>query len=981
MASRRRIRFELPKLAETLVPHVALTTLRALGWSCRLRPALREELRFEDADGVAHDLSFTLHFRITQGQQMWMRVESGRLRSGPGAPGDADAWIDLDDEDLLRRFLSQGDGPDLLSWTGQGVRVTGQGSCVAKFLHIAGSAHRGAHPARRRGPWPSDPPDEGELEILPRCGTAKPFGAPSGGGRLSDPALCSLTLLDFPRVQRSLRRLLAARPRICTERAIALTEAASRLSGDEDTPAVLLRARQIAHVLRTKTALVREDDVVLGTTTAHDLGVPVYPELSHVLLWPELLTLGLRDSVPIELSREDHERLDRFVFPFWMGRNVADVASRASGLQPLLGWFAGARPFHLGVQEGVAAIPDLPTVVGRGLRALADRARDAQRSASPRQAASHQATTLVIDGVLDYAQRLADQAELAARDAPDTERRQELLETALSCRRCPARPAATLLDALNAIRITVASLHQESMNDQLSLGRLDVLLQPFLDRELEGVKTGPDRDAVFRRAVERVACLLVSLADHVPLVSAAVARMRPGYRGSLAITVGGLHEDGSSAVCEMTYVLLKASEMLGLVSPRIHLRYHPQWTPSYALRRACEVSLLTGGTVSLHNDDVTTRALVSMGIPKASARDWGVTGTVTPTVVGEQVTYPVGITIDLAAALEMALHDGVHPSLPGWVGPSGNAEDSWLGTTDLIDALGLQLGALLDLAADGVSSVEHALQTVVPVPLLSSLLVGRQETGSDVSAASVLLQSACVAVLGFSDVVDSIGAIDTVVFRDRAVSLADLLAAMADDFLGTPTLHEQLLHDAAKYGGGTDDVSMVAQRLAAMIHATVRRRDGGEGYRWVVSYGGLGGDLEFGSRTLALPSGRLGGEPLAFGLCPSRRAVAEGATQLLHPAALRALHMQGGAVLEVALPGAGLSHDAHLDRIVAYARAFLGSGGMHLRVATSDAGQLDRALREPVDYRDMIVPMGGYDAYFAELPLGVRERMVSEAGE
>jgi pyruvate-formate lyase len=975
VASRRRIRFELPKLAETLVPQVAFTTLRALGWSCRLRPALREELRFEDADGSTHDLSFTLHFRITQGKQMWMRVESGRLRSGPGAPADADAWVDLDDEDLLRRFLSQGD--DLLSWTSQGVRVTGQVSCVAKFLHVVGSAHRGAHPARRRAPWPSDPPDEGDLEILPRCGTTKPFGAPSGGGRLPDPALSSLTLLEFPRVQRSLRRLLAARPRICTERAVALTEAASRLARDADTPAVLLRARQIAHVLHSKTARVREDDVVLGTTTSHDLGVPVYPELSHVLLWPELLTLELRDSLPIELSREDHERLDRFVFPFWMGRNVVDVASQASGLQPLIGWLAGSRPFHLGVQDGVAAIPDLPTVLRRGLRAVADQARDAQTLASQPQAASHQATTLVIEGVIGYAQRLADQAELAARDAPDRERRQELMETALSCRRCPARPAETLLDALNAIRITVASLHQESMNDQLSLGRLDVLLQPFLDRELAGVKAGPDRDAVFRRAVERVACLLLSLADHVPLVSAAVARMRPGYRGSLAITVGGIHEDGSSAVSEMTYVLLKASEMLGLASPRIHLRNHPRWTPDYALRRACEVSLLTGGTVSIHNDDVTTRALESMGVPKARAWDWGVTGTVTPSVVGVQASYPAAVTIDLTAALEMALHDGVHPSLPGWVGPSGNVRDSWCCATDLIDALGQQFGALMDLAADGVSSVEHALRSVVPVPLLSSLLGG---AGTEAAEGTVAVDGACVVVVGFADVVDSIGAIDAMVFRNRVVSLGDLIVAMTEDFLGEPTLHERVLQDTPKYGDGTDDVSMVAQRVAAMIHAAVRRRDRGEG-RWVVSYGGLGGDLEFGGRALVLPSGRLAGEPLAFGLCPSRRAVALGATQLRHAAALRGLHMQGGAVLEVALPGAGLSHDVHLERIVAYARAFLDSGGMHLRVATSDAGQLDRALREPVDYRDMVVPIGGYDAYFVELPLDVRERMVREAGD
>ncbi len=976
MASRRRIRFELPKLAETLVPQVSLTTLRALGWQCRLRPALREQLRFLDADGGTHDLSFTLHFRITQGQQMWMRVDSGRLRSGPGAPADADACVELDDEDLLRRFLAQGDGPDLLTWTSQGVRVTGQGSCVAKFLHILGVAHRGAHPARRPTPWPSEPPDESDLEILPRRGTMKPFGAPSGGGRLADPALSSFTLLDFPRVQRSLLRLLAARPRICTERAVALTEAASQLVEDQNVPAVVLRARQIAQVMRRKTARVREDDVVLGNTTSHDLGVPVYPELSHVLLWPELLTLELRDSLPIELSPEDHETLDRFVFPFWMGRSVVDVASQASGLQPLLGSLAGARPFHLGVQEGPTAIPDLHTVLHHGLQAIANQAREVKSVASPLHDASRQAVALVLEGVLGYAQRLADEAEIAARDAPDEIRRHELMETALSCRRCPARPAETLLDALNALRITLAALHQESMNDLISLGRLDALLQPFLDRDLAGVKAGPARDAVFRRAVELVACFLLSLADHLPLLPAAVARMRPGYRGNLAITVGGTRDDGGSAVNEMTYVLLKASEMLGLASPRIHLRCHPRWTPDYALRRACEVSLLTGGTVSVHNDDVTTRALESAGVAKTKAWDWGVTGTTTPCRVGDHVTYPVAVTVDLAAAFEMALHDGVHPSLTGWVGPSGDARDSWRGTSDLIDALGRQLDALMDRAMDGVSSVEHALQALVPFPMLSSLLRG---AGRDVEAGSVERDTACVAVVGFADVVDSICAIDAIVFRDRAVSLSALIGAMAEDFRGATALREQVLQNAPAYGDGSDDVSMVAQRVAAMIHATVRRRDRGEGARWVVSYGGMGGHFAFGKATAALPSGRVGGEPLAFGLSPARRAAKWSVVQLRHTAVLRGLHMQGGAVLEAALPGAGLTHDEHLERIVTQARSFLNMGGMHLRVATSDARQLERVLRDPVGYRDMVVPIGGYDAYFVELPLDVRERLVSEA--
>jgi pyruvate-formate lyase len=980
VAGRKRIRFEFPKLAETLAPQVSLTGLRALGWSCRLRPAMREELRRLDADGAKREIAFSINFRTTdRHHQVWTRAEAGRLRSGPGELDEADAVVEFESDDVLRRFLNQGNAPNVATWVADhNVRVWGLVSCLAKFAQVAGASHLGNQPVRRHGRWPSDPPEAGELELVLRNGAPKAFGAPTGVRNLPDPALSGWTLEDFPRLQRGLRRLLEARPTISTERAVAITEAAAE--EDEETPVVLARARWLAHALAGKRAIVREDEVVLGSTTEHVLGVPIYPELSHILLWPELLTLEAREPMPIAISRDDYDRLNRVVFPFWMGRNVLDVASAASGRRPLLGWICGARPLHLGEQNGLSAtIPDFQTVLSQGMEALAEEARDARAMVPPEQAVFHEAVRVAIGGVLEYARRLSEQAEIEARTTDDPSRRQELMETALSCGRCPARPAETLLDALNAIRICVAALHQESMNDGLSLGRLDVLLQPYFEREMAGAKTREMKEAVVQRTVERVACMMLSLADHMPLHAESVERLRSGCRARQAITVGGVHPEGGSATCDMTYIILKAAELLALADPRVHVRYDPRATPEYLLRRACEVALLTSGGPSIHNDAATIQSLEGLGIPKPRARDWAVTATVTPTVAGEHLAFPGSATIDLVAALESALHDGSPPT-PEHSEPQNSGPSTGIGSwPDLLESLTQQFETLLDIASDGGASIEVALEQAAPTPLLSSMLLGTQEAALDVTRGGARYDNPSIVVVGFADVIDSLCAVDELVFQRRSFSMQAVLSAIAEDFLGTPTLHEQLLRDAPRFGDGDERALTIAHQVTAMIHKAVRTHQSRRGGRWVAAYGGRTEHVAFGRATGALPSGRHAGAPFAPALCPSLTTGASPADRIRHAASLRSRHLAGGALFEAVVPGGALDHNAHVDRLVTHTRTFLLQGGMHVQLATVDAKGLRRADGDPATFRDQLVSVSGYDAYFVELPVELREQLVREA--
>ena len=333
-----------------------------------------------------------------------------------------------------------------------------------------------------------------------------------------------------------------------------------------------------------------------GSTTSKFKGVPIYPEFMALALWPELWTMSRRQSNPYYISEEEIQALNLEVFPFWMDHNITELA-RARGTEEdrrrmqLLQKFV----FFLASKPNCIShtIPDFSRAVREGLRAVINDALERQeRSTDQRQQDFYQAMAEVLEGIIAYAHNLADAAAGMATLATNAKQKAHLTEIAKIYGRVPEQPARTFREGLTTIWLCWTAIHLENPNVGLSLGRLDQVLYDLYRRDIDaGRMTVED-------AVQLLGYVWLKIGDHVPMVPAAGEQLFGGTGSNQAITIGGVDSEGHNAVNELTYVMLRAIELMKLRDPNLNARYYPgvkwQRLPATAVRSQCEYRGDTG---------------------------------------------------------------------------------------------------------------------------------------------------------------------------------------------------------------------------------------------------------------------------------------------------------------------------------------------------------------------------------------------------
>jgi len=176
---------------------------------------------------------------------------------------------------------------------------------------------------------------------------------------------------------------------------------------------------------------------------------------------------------------------------------------------------------------------------------------------------------------MQYASNLSAEAARLAKSEADSKRKAELENLASICSRVPAGPCETLEEALNSMWITLVACHMENTNAGLSVGRVDKWLQPYFLADMKKCADEESRQAMIKRAVELVGAFFMKCTDHLPQVADLGNTLFGGSSSDQAITIGGVLEDGTNAVTDTTFIILKVAEMLRLRDPNLNARYHP----------------------------------------------------------------------------------------------------------------------------------------------------------------------------------------------------------------------------------------------------------------------------------------------------------------------------------------------------------------------------------------------------------------------
>jgi formate C-acetyltransferase len=977
--------------------------LGAMSLSIRLSPRVRAH--FLGVDGW---MDFRVGIRtVDDSVRASIHFHDGRANVSPGVPDDADTVLCFRDAACLRRMLSATPEEVMNMLLRSELSTRGNLATLNKFNFFLSLLLKGRHDAlRRRRAKARRAVDDRvrQAEKLRPAAVLQPrtaHDARSASERLSaapcdavrfldDPCLSAWSLADFPRLAAFREIHFTRRPVLCAERARLVTEWCRGNGFETDgegRPWVpeLRQAQILRHVLEHKAARIRPNDLLPGTTTAEEIGVVLYPDTHGTTIWGELLSVAERELNPYDISDETRRLLHFDVFPYWEKRNVREDVRRNHG-EPL-GQRLDERFAVYFIWKTVAishTIADFPRLLRLGTRGMADEiraARDAADQADGDRRDLFEAMGIVLEGLETYAARLAGTASREAEVATDPVRRGELLRIAEICERVPREPARTLQEALTAIWLAWVALHMENTNAGLSLGRLDQWLHPYFEADLEAAGPEGRREAI-ARAIELTGCFFLRCTDHLPLVPDIGNFLFGGSSSDQAVTLGGVTPDGRDGVNDMTFVLLKVTEMLGLRDPNVNARYHQGINSETYLRRLCEVNLVTTATPSIHNDAAVMQALTEFSYPPEHLRDWAATGCVEPTLCGRHFGHTGNIMLNLVAALEMALNDGRHPLMDWKVGPSTGdpAGGAFPRFEDFEAAFQAQLGFLVDRMCEYNDMLGRAHARIRPTPLLSALIDGTLEKGRDVTRGGARYNTTGVACIGLTDVVDSLTAIRQLVYRDKRVTFAALAEALRTDFASEPALHALICTRVPKFGSGDEEALATANRMARFTHDLLASHRNHRDAPYTAGFWSMSNHVAFGCLSGALPSGRRKGKPFTPGLTPSAMASKHLLDPIRDVARLDPRSMTNNIAFNVkVVPRPGGGHAEAVDELLALAKTYIELGGMQMQFNVVGSDTLREAMAYPDRHRDLLVRISGYNAYFVTLNRDLQLELVERA--
>lgn len=807
---------------------------------------------------------------------------------------------------------------------------------------------------------------------------------------LERPFLSDYDLEELPRIKKFLDIHFEVKPEICDERPQLLTkwfrENGFELdnAGEPWNPE-LRQALAYKYYMENRQPIIRKDDLIAGTTTSKETGVVIYPDSHGTMIWSELLTVSHRALNPYDISDETIAVLNSDVFPFWAGRNFKEWVRKEYD-SPLCQQLDERFAVYFTWKQAALShtIADFPKLLSIGIDGFMSEINEklSAESLDENQKKTLTAMLLCFEGVLAYSTNLSKQAAKDAESEIDTVRKKELETLSKICSKIPYQPAETLEEAVNSIWIVWVSLHMENTNAGLSIGRIDQWLQPYFESDISRLETPVERENYIKKVIELGCCFYMRCTDHLPLVPDIANHLFGGSSSDQAITLGGVTPEGDDAVNDMTYIFLKVTELLSIRDPNVNARYKIDVNSDTYLKRLCDVNLVTAATPSLHNDDAVIKSLAEFNYPQEDLNNWSATGCVEPTLSGKHIGHTNFQMMNMVAALEMAMNTGTHPLMNWKVGPGTGAIENGDFKTfeDFFDAFKEQFRFLIRNSIEYNNQLGLAHQQVRPTPLLSAMIEGCISKACDLTKGGALYNSSGAACIGLADVTDSLLAIKKLIFDDKTVSFVELKKAVDNDFKNHEVLHAQIMKNIPLFGSGSDEAVKMANRITKYAHDEYASHTNYRGGKYTVGFWSMSNHVAYGTLTGALPSGRLSGKPFTPGLTPESHASDNLLDNLRDVAQLAPENMNNNIAFNVKIvPKTGEDNSSVVETIFSYVKTYFQLGGMQMQLNILTSKMLRDAMAHPEHYRNLIVRISGYNAYFVTINKEMQLELIERA--
>ncbi len=779
------------------------------------------------------------------------------------------------------------------------------------------------------------------------------------------------------RIQRLKDAYLQVKPSIAIGRALAFTEVTRKNPG---LPNILRRALAFKKACEDAPLLIQVDELIVG----HPCGKPRAGAFSPDIAWKwvrdELDTIGTRSQDPFVVSEEDKKVMCEEIFPFWEGRSLDEICEtqyREAGL-----WEFAAEAFvsdlsYHQVNGGGDTCPGFDVIlftkgVG-GIKAEAE-ANLAKLSMDVPDDIDriyfYKAAIHTCEGIVTYANRLSAYASGLAAEEQDPGRRAELEKIAEVNARVPANPPSTFQEALQSIWTIESLFVIEENQTGLSLGRLDQYVYPCFEAEVKAGRIDENQ------AFELMSCFIIKCAEMMWLTSELAAKYFAGYQPFINLCVGGQKREGGDATNDLTYLVMDVVRRLGVYQPSLACRIHNQ-SPQKYLQKIVEVVKAGLGFPACHFDDAHIKMMLRKGYDFEDARDYCLMGCVEPQKSGRIYQWTSTGYTQWPVAIEFVLNRGVMK----WHGTRQGIDTGDLGqfaTYEQFDAaVKKQIEHICKMSAVGTVISQRVHRDVAPKPLMSLFVEGCMETGKDVAAGGAVLNHGPGLIFsGLATCTDSMAAIKKLVYDDRKYSLTDFRKALDSNWEGYEQMRQDCL-GAPKYGNDDDYVDKIASDLVESTEKICRQ------FKMLystMSHGTLSisNNTPIGEITGATADGRKAFTPLSDGISPVQGADKKGPTAIIKSVSkMNAESMNIGMVHNFKLMEGILETPEGEAGLIALLRtaSIMGNGQMQFSYVDNEV--LKQAQHSPEKYRDLIIRVAGYSAFFVELCKEVQDEIIS----
>ena len=785
------------------------------------------------------------------------------------------------------------------------------------------------------------------------------------------------------RIQRMLNGFRDTPIQLNLDRARLLTES---MKATEGQPMVLRWGKALAHILEHHPIHIEEEELLVGSAGPPGRYAVVYCELvgpGRFYTHPHELTPS-KPGEPITITEDDVAALKEEILPYWE-RNAyhqATMNALPEETRRLMERIFVVTPTAAG-RSMLAWAHDYGKVLERGIGSIRREAAERLDALDPIDTAAYvkqrpflEAVCLVCDAMVAFTHRYAALARSMAAEESRAERRRELLEIADICERVPEHPARSFREAVQSQWfIQTVSRLEQAIGGVVGNGRIDQYLYPYYRKDIDEGRLTDDEALVLLESI------WIGMARSTDVYAKpGMPSLTDGFAHWEATTIGGLTPDGRDASNELSYLILRSKREFPLHYPDLAARIHAR-TPNAFLHAIAETIKDGSGFPKLFCDDEIIPLLVAKGGTIEEANDYCVTGCSETKMLNREGVATGCAWINLGAILEMTLRDGRLACYgDGLVGIGTGDPRTFTGFDELWDAFVLQVEDVVQHTFIQQYVSDTLKSQHIASPMFSMLHDLCMRSCKDIHSGPIegALYLGFFDVMGFGTVIDSLAAIRSLVFEERKLTMGELLDALDKDFEGHEAIRQLCLH-APKYGNNDPAVDQIGRDIEASFTNLARHHRTAFGGELDLRYVSVTSHVPLGAVVGATPDGRKARQPLSESISPSQGVDVKGPTATLmsiNSTKCAQYKERAARLLNMKLSPASLVGEAGTRKLMALIRTACDMKMWHIQFNIINRDTLLAAQADPERYRNLLVRVAGYSAYFVDLTPALQNEII-----